>query len=52
MIDFCQISQITKFNVLKSCKGTVYWMAPEVWHNISIRLDLDMLGFYFLRFIL
>jgi serine/threonine protein kinase len=26
--------QITKFNAVKSCKGTVYWMAPEVCHHI------------------
>ncbi|RWW65891.1 hypothetical protein BHE74_00026776 [Ensete ventricosum] len=28
----CLRFQITKFNVLKSSKGSVYWMAPEVSH--------------------
>uniref|UniRef100_A0A0D9VS70 mitogen-activated protein kinase kinase kinase n=1 Tax=Leersia perrieri TaxID=77586 RepID=A0A0D9VS70_9ORYZ len=30
LADFGLAKEITKFNVLKSCKGTVYWMAPEV----------------------
>jgi hypothetical protein len=27
------VFQASKLNVLKSCKGTVYWMAPEVCHH-------------------
>ncbi|AQL07879.1 putative MAP kinase superfamily protein [Zea mays] len=30
LADFGLAKEITKFNELKSCKGTVYWMAPEV----------------------
>ncbi|XP_064986040.1 mitogen-activated protein kinase kinase kinase 1-like [Musa acuminata AAA Group] len=30
LADFGLAKEITKFNVLKSCKGSVYWMAPEV----------------------
>ena len=31
--------QITKFSAIKSCKGTVYWMAPEVCqHNFACSL--------------
>ncbi|KAL6907528.1 hypothetical protein ACP4OV_002567 [Aristida adscensionis] len=30
LADFGLAKEITKFNAVKSCKGTVYWMAPEV----------------------
>ncbi|KAJ6809174.1 putative mitogen-activated protein kinase kinase kinase 1 [Iris pallida] len=30
LADFGLAKEITKFNMLKSCKGSVYWMAPEV----------------------
>ncbi|KAH7654736.1 Mitogen-activated protein kinase kinase kinase protein [Dioscorea alata] len=30
LADFGLAKEITKLNVLKSCKGSVYWMAPEV----------------------
>uniref|UniRef100_A0ACD5TWN4 Uncharacterized protein n=1 Tax=Avena sativa TaxID=4498 RepID=A0ACD5TWN4_AVESA len=30
LADFGLAKQASKLNVLKSCKGTVYWMAPEV----------------------
>ncbi|VAI07506.1 unnamed protein product [Triticum turgidum subsp. durum] len=30
LADFGLAKQTSKLNVLKSCKGTVYWMAPEV----------------------
>ncbi|KAL5217348.1 hypothetical protein ABZP36_018032 [Zizania latifolia] len=30
LADFGLAKEISKFNDLKSCKGTVYWMAPEV----------------------
>ncbi|CAN6177794.1 unnamed protein product [Urochloa humidicola] len=30
LADFGLAKEITKFNAAKSCKGTVYWMAPEV----------------------
>ncbi|PWZ04976.1 Mitogen-activated protein kinase kinase kinase 1 [Zea mays] len=30
LADFGLAKEITKFNELKSCKGTVYWMAPEI----------------------
>ncbi|CAN6194787.1 unnamed protein product [Urochloa humidicola] len=30
LADFGLAKEITKFNATKSCKGTVYWMAPEV----------------------
>ncbi|KAF0913989.1 hypothetical protein E2562_026372 [Oryza meyeriana var. granulata] len=30
LADFGLAKEMTKFNALKSCKGTVYWMAPEV----------------------
>ncbi|XP_072972676.1 mitogen-activated protein kinase kinase kinase 1-like [Typha angustifolia] len=30
LADFGLAKEITKINVLKSCKGSVYWMAPEV----------------------
>ncbi|KAL6644800.1 hypothetical protein ACP70R_016408 [Stipagrostis hirtigluma subsp. patula] len=30
LADFGLAKEITKFNAIKSCKGTVYWMAPEV----------------------
>ncbi|EHA8590798.1 Mitogen-activated protein kinase kinase kinase 1 [Cocos nucifera] len=29
LADFGLAKEITKFNMLKSCKGSVYWMAPE-----------------------
>ncbi|PKA51796.1 Mitogen-activated protein kinase kinase kinase 1 [Apostasia shenzhenica] len=32
LADFGLAKEISKFNVLKSCKGSVYWMAPEVVH--------------------
>ncbi|TVU47652.1 hypothetical protein EJB05_07258 [Eragrostis curvula] len=30
LADFGLAKEITKLNAVKSCKGTVYWMAPEV----------------------
>ncbi|XP_020258521.1 mitogen-activated protein kinase kinase kinase 1-like [Asparagus officinalis] len=30
LADFGLAKQTTKINILKSCKGSVYWMAPEV----------------------
>ncbi|WOL03813.1 mitogen-activated protein kinase kinase kinase 1-like [Canna indica] len=30
LADFGLAKEMTKFNMLKSCKGSVYWMAPEV----------------------
>ncbi|KAK3151114.1 hypothetical protein QOZ80_3AG0241920 [Eleusine coracana subsp. coracana] len=30
LADFGLAKEITKFNAVNSCKGTVYWMAPEV----------------------
>ncbi|URE16944.1 Mitogen-activated protein kinase kinase kinase [Musa troglodytarum] len=30
LADFGLAKEITKFDMLKSCKGSVYWMAPEV----------------------
>ncbi|XP_038986021.1 mitogen-activated protein kinase kinase kinase 1-like isoform X2 [Phoenix dactylifera] len=30
LADFGLAKEITKFNMLKSCKGSVFWMAPEV----------------------
>ncbi|TKV96877.1 hypothetical protein SEVIR_9G458600v4 [Setaria viridis] len=30
LADFGLAKEITKFSAVKSCKGTVYWMAPEV----------------------
>ncbi|KAF8718828.1 hypothetical protein HU200_025135 [Digitaria exilis] len=30
LADFGLAKEITKFSAIKSCKGTVYWMAPEV----------------------
>ncbi|KAJ6816414.1 putative MAP kinase superfamily protein isoform X2 [Iris pallida] len=30
LADFGLAKEITKLNMLKSCKGSVYWMAPEV----------------------
>ncbi|XP_008801037.2 mitogen-activated protein kinase kinase kinase 1-like [Phoenix dactylifera] len=30
LADFGLAKEITMFNMLKSCKGSVYWMAPEV----------------------
>ncbi|KAJ6798426.1 putative mitogen-activated protein kinase kinase kinase 1 [Iris pallida] len=30
LVDFGLAKEITKLNMLKSCKGSVYWMAPEV----------------------
>ncbi|KAI0495230.1 hypothetical protein KFK09_025380 [Dendrobium nobile] len=32
LADFGLAKEISKFNDLKSCKGSVYWMAPEVVH--------------------
>jgi hypothetical protein len=25
------LAKVSKFNDIKSCKGTPFWMAPEVW---------------------
>jgi len=30
LADFGLAKEITKFSAIRSCKGTVYWMAPEV----------------------
>ncbi|KAG6532737.1 mitogen-activated protein kinase kinase kinase 1-like [Zingiber officinale] len=30
LADFGLAKEMTKFNMLKSCRGSVYWMAPEV----------------------
>lgn len=32
LADFGLAKEMSKFNDLKSCKGSVYWMAPEVVH--------------------
>ncbi|KAL0909581.1 hypothetical protein M5K25_020463 [Dendrobium thyrsiflorum] len=32
LADFGLAKEISSFNYLKSCKGSVYWMAPEVVH--------------------
>ncbi|KAG0451219.1 hypothetical protein HPP92_026337 [Vanilla planifolia] len=32
LADFGLAKEISRFNDLKSCKGSVYWMAPEVIH--------------------
>ncbi|XP_074565495.1 mitogen-activated protein kinase kinase kinase 1-like isoform X2 [Curcuma longa] len=36
LADFGLAKEITKFNVLKSCRGSVYWMAPEHFLRLLI----------------
>lgn len=47
LADFGLAKEISKFNDLKSCKGSVYWMAPEVIHpkkTYGIAADIWSLG--------
>ncbi|XP_074557380.1 mitogen-activated protein kinase kinase kinase 1-like [Curcuma longa] len=47
LADFGLAKEITKFNVLKSCKGSVYWMAPEVVNpkmSYGLAADIWSLG--------